>query len=119
METDFKLTQGKGQRILAAIVFTDVVGFTALANEDEEKTLKLIKDDSNRFAGICEKREGVVFKTTGDGLLMCFQSAVQAVACSMEIQNAQVEITRNSPKGDVLKHRIGIHLGDVIVQSTD
>ncbi len=103
-----------GQRALAAIVVTDAVGFSARMSVDEEKTLKLINQDLRRMAGQCKDFNGRVLKSTGDGLLMYFVSAVQAVSCAIAIQKAL-----NLQTEDSLVHRIGIHLGDVFFNNSD
>jgi len=108
-----------GQRTLAAIVFTDVVGYSARMGTDEEGTLRLFKQDSIVIQGICERHEGEIRKFTGDGMLMYFHSAVQAVACALEVQRLQAEKSRTLPTEQVLLHRIGIHLGDVFVTEGD
>src|SRR5476649_1049041 len=74
------------QRTLAAIVFTDVVSFSARMQADELGTLKLLNRDFAEMRRICTEHEGAVLKTTGDGLLLTFTSAVQAVACSLAMQ---------------------------------
>ena len=109
----------KGQRTLAAILFTDAVSFSARMSADEEHTLKLIDRDLNLMANICHQFEGRVLKSTGDGLLMYFASAIQAVACATEIQKSLAEAAANLPQKDVLIHRIGIHLGDVFFSEND
>ena len=70
---------GPGQRSLAAIVFTDVVSFSARMQADEETTLTLLKRDFDAMRDVCVQHQGSVLKTTGDGLLLYFSSAVQAV----------------------------------------
>ena len=75
-----------GQRTLAAIVFTDTVAFSKLMSKDEERTLRLVARDLDYMKTTCEAFGGQVLKSTGDGLLMLFTSAVQAVACALEIQ---------------------------------
>ncbi|MEB3212648.1 MAG: protein kinase, partial [Leptolyngbyaceae bacterium] len=109
----------RGQRALAAIVLTDGVGFSARMSADEELTLKLIHRDLTLMQKLCETHEGQVLKSTGDGLLMYFVSAVQAVKCSMAIQQAIAEQSQHRPEHESLAHRIGIHLGDVFLSSSD
>ena len=109
----------KGQRTLAAILFTDAVSFSARMSEDEEHTLKLIDRDLKLMANICRQFEGHVLKSTGDGLLMYFTSAIQAVACATEVQKKLAENAGDLPQKDVLIHRIGIHLGDVFFSEND
>ncbi|NER82842.1 MAG: molecular chaperone Tir, partial [Leptolyngbya sp. SIO1D8] len=74
------------KRALAAIVLTDAAGFSARMSDDEEGTLTLIQRDLKLMADLCDRFGGQVLKSTGDGLLMSFLSAVQAVRCSQEIQ---------------------------------
>jgi class 3 adenylate cyclase len=108
-----------GQRTLAAIVFTDVVSFSALMQENEEATLRLLNRDFETMRQVCTEHEGSVLKTTGDGLLLHFASAVQAVACALAIQRAFAERAKNQPNEKALAHRVGIHLGDVFVNKED
>lgn len=112
-------TSASAQRTLAAIVFTDAVNFSARMNVDEESTLKLFREDSILMQNLCEKYEGEVLKFTGDGMLMYFQSAVQAVGCAIEVQKQFAARTTANPADPGLSHRIGIHLGDVFVTEGD
>lgn len=105
--------------MLAAIVFTDVVGYSVLAGQDEAKAIELFRHDSELIAKACAEYDGQVLKNTGDGLLMCFTSAVQAVNCAIEIQKRLYDEAKERAKDDVLMHRIGVHLGDVIVKADD
>lgn len=108
-----------GHRTLAAIVFTDVVSYSARMNVDEEHTLGLVQRDLQLMSEICQKHGGQVLKFTGDGLLMHFHSAVQAVACAQETQQSIVEQAKDLVETEILWHRIGIHLGDVFLSKTD
>ena len=110
---------GPGQRSLAAIVFTDVVSFSARMQADEETTLRLLKRDFDEMREICVQHHGSVLKTTGDGLLLYFSSAVQAVACALAMQRSFAEQMKNRPATESLTHRLGIHLGDVFVNEQD
>lgn len=109
----------KGQRILAAIMITDAVGFSARMSADEETTLQMIDRDLNLIAQLCDEYDGNLLKTTGDGLLMYFVSAVHAVSCGLEIQRRLVEFAKDKPETAYLDHRIGIHLGDILVSQAD
>ncbi len=109
----------RGQRTLAAIAFTDAVSFSARMSAAEEHTLDLMQRDLQMMAELCQQFQGQVLKTTGDGLLMYFTSAVQAVECAMSIQRAIAEAANHLSHQDVLLHRIGIHLGDVFFSETD
>ncbi|MGQ4648650.1 adenylate/guanylate cyclase domain-containing protein [Lyngbya aestuarii] len=112
-------THIREHRTLAAIVFTDVVGFSSLMAEDEENTLHLVRRDFRLMRQLCQQFEGKVLKTIGDALLMYFTSAVRAVACAQEIQASLAEAAAKLPQPEVLSHRIGIHLGDVFFNGKD
>ncbi|MBL7133232.1 MAG: adenylate/guanylate cyclase domain-containing protein [Phycisphaerae bacterium] len=117
-ETDNQQDSGS-RRTLAAIVFTDVAGFSALMEKDEDRTLRLVARDLDLIRNTCEQLGGKALKSTGDGLLMSFDSAVQAAACALQTQQELAEQARNLPPEDVLMHRIGIHLGDVFITEND
>ncbi len=110
---------GPGQRSLAAIVFTDVVSFSARMQADEETTLRLLKRDFEVMREICVQHHGSVLKSTGDGLLLYFSSAVQAVASALSMQRFFAEQLKTRPAAECLTHRLGIHLGDVFVNEQD
>ena len=100
------------QRRLAAILVADVVGFSRLTGHDEAGTLaRLAALRRDVVTPIIAGHQGRLFKQTGDGFLVEFSSAVQAVSAAQSIQSANVD-------GD-LKLRIGIHVGDVVVQGDD
>ena len=119
METIPPYPMGPGQRALAAIVFTDVVSFSARMQADEERTLKLLDRDFEVMRRYCIKYSGSVLKTTGDGLLLYFTSAVLAVACALRMQQHFAKNSKTLPANETLTHRIGIHLGDVFVNDQD
>lgn len=108
-----------GKRVLAAIVFTDTVNFSLLMAKHEELTLRLVARDLGYMTSTCEAFGGHVLKSTGDGLLMLFTSAVQAVACALEIQRDVAKRNLDLPPIERLQHRIGIHLGDVFRNNND
>jgi len=99
-------------RQLAAIMFTDIVGYTALMGKDSEKALELIRISKEIQKSLVEKHHGKWLKEMGDGAMAQFSTALDAVNCSIEIQ----EIARG--KLDA-KLRIGIHLGDVTIENDD
>ncbi|MBW4695220.1 MAG: adenylate/guanylate cyclase domain-containing protein [Lyngbya sp. HA4199-MV5] len=119
MENDLLTSELRGQRTLATVVFTDCVGFSARMSVDEDHTLDLIRRDLKYMKQLCSQYEGRVLKSTGDGLLMCFISAVKAVQCSMEIQKNLAEKAAQLAPEDALEHRIGIHLADMFITETD
>lgn len=112
-------TELKGQRTLAAIIFSDVVSYSALMAANEEYTLDLLRRDFDIMKQLCHHFEGKVLKTIGDALLMYFPSAVKAVACAKEMQANLAQLAENLAPEEVLIHRIGIHLGDVFFNGTD
>jgi TolB-like protein len=107
-------------RRLAAILAADVAGYSRLMGADEEGTLERLKALRRELLDpkIAEHR-GRIVKTTGDGLLVEFASVVDAVRCAVEVQQAMPE--RNSGVGadNRIEWRIGINLGDVIVEGDD
>jgi len=118
MSSDLPLS-AKSRRTLGAIVFTDVANFTRRVTQDETLTLGLVRRDLAMIGRYCEKFDGRVVKNTGDGLLMYFSSAVQAVACAVKVQKILSNSAKKLPADQILKHRIGIHLGDVFLSDTD
>ena len=104
---------------LAAIVFSEAANFNTLMAQDQEHALAMLRRDIHLLTLLCQDFEGEVLKSTGDGLLMYFVSAVGAVACAVEIQKALTREAENLPTQDVLQHRIGIHLGDVFFSDRD
>jgi TolB-like protein/Tfp pilus assembly protein PilF len=110
------LAEGRIQRKLAAILVADVVGFSRLMGSDEEGTLaRLKKLRSELFDPTNRKNGGRIVKTTGDGALVEFSSAVDAVRNAIEIQRALADQSEANP----IRLRIGINVGDVIVEGDD
>src|SRR6266704_1274598 len=114
---DLTLAGSTSKRTLATIVFTDTVGFSERMSRDEAGTLDLLRQDFDRIRKACARHHGEVIKSTGDGLLMYFNSAAGAVSCAVEIQTEHGR--RRTNEKDSLEHRIGIHLGDVFVRESD
>ncbi|HWA27892.1 MAG TPA: adenylate/guanylate cyclase domain-containing protein [Lacunisphaera sp.] len=108
------------QRQLAVIMFTDAVGYSAKMHEQELATLNRIERDTEVMRRHFGEHSGTVLKSTGDGLLVQFVSAVEAVACALAIQRF-FAANRSDPTHtqSALRHRIGIHLGDVFVGNGD
>ena len=106
----------KVQRRLAAILAADVVGFSRLMEQDETGTLARIKSlRSEVIEPHVAEHGGRVFKTTGDGFLVEFPSPVEAVECAVDIQKALSAIDAQVPSRG-LHLRIGINLGDIIIE---
>ena len=108
-----------GERRLAAIMFTDMVGYTSLGQRNEALSLVLVEEQRKLIRPIIRGNKGREVKTIGDALLVEFASALDAVNCSVEIQTALKEVMRSTPKERRFKMRIGIHLGDVVHQGRD
>ena len=117
-ESDSRRTSS-GQRTLAAIVFTDAVDFSARVTEDEPAALDAMRRDVATMTESCRRYDGQVVKNTGDGLMMLFGSAVQAVHCAVDIQRRFAEAARLGTESRKLWHRIGVHLGDVVLANGD
>jgi TolB-like protein/class 3 adenylate cyclase/Flp pilus assembly protein TadD len=108
------------QRKLAAIVAADVVGYSRLMGRDESGTLaRLRKNRSERLDPILMKYGGRLVKLTGDGALVEFASAVDALSASIEFQQAMAEAHDDQPADASLVFRMGLHLGDLIVDGDD
>ena len=108
------------QRKLAAILAMDIVGFSRLMGGDEEATLgrlKVLFSEVVRPAVI--ERKGRIVKLMGDGLLAEFPSVVESVNCAINIQNMMLERDTLLPEDQRLKFRMGINLGDVIIEGND
>lgn len=108
------------QRCLAAILAADVVGFSRLMEQNEAGTLATLKTRrKDILEPLVARHQGRVFKVTGDGVLVQFGSAVNAVQCAVELQQGMAGATDNLPDDRRIVLRIGINLGDVIVEGSD
>ena len=108
------------ERRLAAILAADVVGYSRLMEVDEEGTLARLK--TVRLEVIdpaIAKCKGRIIKTTGDGMLVEFQSVTEALRCAVDFQERMARRNRDMPASRSLLYRIGINLGDVIVEDGD
>src|SRR5438046_1822165 len=107
-------------RRLAAVLAADVAGYSRLMGADEEGTLERLK--AHRGDLIDPKiteHHGRIVKTTGDGLLAEFASAVDAARCAVEIQRDMADRTYAIPRDQRIEFRIGIHVGDIIIDGDD
>jgi TolB-like protein/class 3 adenylate cyclase len=114
------MAEPRVERRLAAIVAADVAGYTRLMGADEEGTLRRLKAHRNELIDpkITEYR-GRIVKTTGDGILVEFVSVVDAVRCAVDIQRGMQERNIDVPPEACIQFRIGINVGDVIIDSAD
>jgi hypothetical protein len=110
----FVPSENTEQRKLAAIMFTDMVGYSALAQRNEALALELLEEHRGLLRGLFPKHQGTEIKTTGDGFLVEFASALAAVRCAVEIQRALAERNQAQPAERQVRIRIGIHLGGVV-----
>ncbi len=106
-------------RRLAAVVFTDIVGYTALAQRDESLALALLQRHNLLVRSVVGAHRGKEIKTIGDAFLLEFDSTLEAVVCAVEIQRALWQQNEHSPEGEKIFLRIGVHVGDIIVQNND
>jgi hypothetical protein len=94
----------------------DVSGFSRMMETHEERTIALIQDFHRRMRELAERYEGRVVDTAGDSVFGEFDSVVNAVRCARQIQQDQANVNAGLPPEDRIDTRIGVHLGDVVVQ---
>jgi len=108
------------ERRLAAILCADVVEYSRLMGADEEKTLAVLKSHRRELIDpLIDQHRGRIFKTTGDGMLIEFASVVDAVRCAVVVQKGMEDRNTNLPERERIRFRIGINLGDVMVDEGD
>ena len=107
------------ERRLATILVADVVGYSRMMGEDEERTVQTLRGHRAVFDDTLKTYRGRVFNTAGDAILAEFPSAVDAVRCATEIQAALRTRNEQLPDDRQMWFRIGINLGDVVVQDGD
>src|SRR5262245_54697752 len=115
-----EVATGTVERRLTAILAGDVVGYSRLMGEDEEGTLARLNAHRSEFIDpkIAEHR-GRIVKRTGDGILIEFASAVDALRCALEVQKGMAERNVGVPQHQRIELRIGINVGDIIVEDGD
>ena len=105
-------------RKLVAILVADVVGYSRLAGADEDRTLARLRGlRSDLIDPAIAAHHGRIVKRTGDGSIIEFRSAVDAVRCATEIQNAMIERNAGVPPGQRIEFRVGVHVGDVVEEA--
>jgi adenylate cyclase len=108
------------ERRLAAVLAADVAGYSRLMGRDEERTLANLKSFRKTLVDPkIASHHGRIVKTTGDGMLVEFASAVDAARCAVEIQRGMAVRNADVPKDIRIEFRIGIHVGDIIIDDND
>ena len=114
------MAEQRVQRRLAAILAADVVGYSRLMREDETGTLAQLKTLRKEvFDPRTAEHNGRIVKTMGDGVLVEFASAVDATECAVKIQRSLARRNEDVPEGHRIELRIGINLGDIVVDGED
>src|SRR2546421_3899108 len=106
-------------RKLAAIMFTDMVGYSALSQRDDKLALELLEEHRQLLRQVFPRFHGTEIKTIGDAFLIEFQSALEAAQCAIEIQRALAKRNADAPAERQIQVRIGIHIGDVVHRGDD
>jgi adenylate cyclase len=120
MRWETALAAERVERKLAAILAADIAGYSRLMGADEEGTLARLKAlRTELIYPKIKEHAGRIVKTTGDGILVEFASPVEAVRCAGEIQNAMREREGSLPEERRIEIRVGINLGDVIIDEDD
>src|SRR5215472_327880 len=114
------MAEERVERRLAAILCADVAGYSRLMGADEEGTLTVLKSARRELIDpLIAEHRGRIFKTTGDGILIEFASVVDAVRYAVVVQQGMEDRNANRPEAERIRFRIGINLGDVIVDEGD
>src|SRR5438874_7273529 len=112
-------TESTEERKLAAIMFTDMVGYSALAQRDDKVALELLEEHRRLLREIFPRFHGTEIKTFGDAFLVEFGSALEAAQCAIEIQRTLAKRNRDVTSERRIELKIGIHNGDVVHRGGD
>ncbi len=112
-------TESTEERKLAAIMFTDMVGYSALAQRDDKVALELLEEHRRLLREIFPRFHGTEIKTIGDAFLVEFASALEAAQCAIEIQRALAKRKTDVAADRHIAVKIGIHIGDVVHRDGD
>src|SRR6476660_1356406 len=107
------------QRKLAAIMFTDMVGYSALSQRDEKLAQELLEEHRQLLREIFPRFHGTEIKTIGDAFLVEFNSALEAAQCAIEIQRSLAKRSADALADRQIELKIGIHIGDVVHRGGD
>src|SRR5215212_9532418 len=110
---------GEEQRKLAAIMFTDMVGYSALSQRDEKLAQELLEEHRRLLREIFPPFNGLEIKTIGDAFLVEFGSALEAAQCAIEIQRALAKRNHDVAADRRIELKIGVHIGDVVHRDGD
>ena len=114
------MTDERVERRLAAVLAADVAGYSRLMGRDEERTLANLKSFRKTLVDpAIAAHRGRIVKTTGDGLLVEFASAVDAARCGVDVQRGMAAKNADVPQDVRIEFRIGIHVGDIIIDDND
>src|SRR5690348_9488101 len=115
-----RVTKERVERRLAAILAADVVGYSRLMGQDEAGTLARLRNHRRELIDpSIAKHKGRIVKTTGDGILIEFQSVVEAVACAVTVQRGMAVRNAPTPEDQRIVFRVGVSLGDIIAEDDD
>jgi len=109
----------KDERRLAAVMFTDIVGYSSLTQKNERLALDLLEEHRKIVRPIVARHNGREIKTIGDAFLIEFGSALEATQCALDVQKSLHDYNQKSLEERRVHLRIGIHLGDVIQRQSD
>src|SRR6201993_1272799 len=107
------------QRKLAAIMFTDMVGYSALSQGNPKLALELLEEHREILRKIFSEFNGTEIKTIGDAFLVEFNSALEAAQCAIAIQRTLAHRNADAPAGRQIELKIGVHIGDVVHRGGD
>jgi adenylate cyclase len=108
------------ERRLAAVLAADVAGYSRLMGRDEERTLAELKASRKTLIDpTIAAHRGRIVKTSGDGMLVEFASVVDAARCAVEVQRGMAKQNTDVPQDVRIEFRIGIHVGDIIIDDND
>src|ERR687898_2650613 len=113
------MTDDKVKRRLTTVLCADVHGYSRLMEADEAGTLATLRRYRTAIAGLVERHDGRIVNTWGDAVIAEFASVVEAVQCAVEIQQEISNQESDPPHAHRMRFRIGINLGDVMVDGSD
>src|SRR5438093_5160578 len=107
---------GEEQRRLTTIMFTDMVGYSALSQKNEALALEMLNEHRRILRAAFTKHIGREIEAVGDGFFVEFPSALAGARCAVEIQQSLHDRNASASSERLIRVRVGLHLGDVVVQ---